>query len=133
MSGELALTLVWRHGFGGRAAYFDALAEGRILGARCPECGHTTVPPRRVCPQDGAAMVGVELPPTGVVVSVTTGAVSRLLGAGVQMFGLVRVTGSDVSVLARIAGEAAAGDAVALVPQGEVVHPSQRLVFARRG
>jgi len=132
MSGDLALTLVWRHGFGGLAGYFDALAEGRILGSRCPECGRTTVPPRGICPVDGAAMAGVALPPTGVVVSVTTGATSRLLGAGVQPFGLVRVTGSDTCLLTRLAMDEGPGDAVVLEPQGAVAHPSQRLVFRRQ-
>lgn len=33
--------------------YLQGLAEGRLLGQRCPECGQVYVPPRGACPTDG--------------------------------------------------------------------------------
>ena len=77
----------------------------------------------------------VDLPPTGIVRQVTTGAASSLLGAGPveTTFALVQVTGSDNSLLARIAeagGPVTAGTNVRLAPaKGAARHPAQLLVF----
>lgn len=50
------------------SAFFRGLAEGRILGQRCPTCGKVYVPPRPACPVDGVATVEeVELSDTGTV------------------------------------------------------------------
>lgn len=50
------------------SAFFRGLAEGRILGQRCPECHKVYVPPRGACPVDGVPTTEeVELPPTGTV------------------------------------------------------------------
>ncbi|MEV6302356.1 OB-fold domain-containing protein [Actinoplanes sp. NPDC051861] len=47
--------------------YLRALAEGRIIGQRCPACRKVYVPPR-VCPADGVATVEVvNLPDRGTV------------------------------------------------------------------
>lgn len=44
------------------------LAEGRIVGQRCPVCTHVYVPPRGACPADGVPTEeDVELPDRGVV------------------------------------------------------------------
>ncbi len=48
--------------------FFRGLAEGRILGQRCPACHKVYVPPRGACPVDGVPTTDeVELPATGTV------------------------------------------------------------------
>jgi uncharacterized OB-fold protein len=50
------------------SAFFRGLAEGRILGQRCPKCGKVYVPPRGACPVDGVPTAEeVELPDRGIV------------------------------------------------------------------
>ena len=50
------------------SAFFRGLAEGRILGQRCPTCGKVYVPPRPACPVDGVpTSEEVELSDTGTV------------------------------------------------------------------
>jgi uncharacterized OB-fold protein len=52
----------------GESSYLRALAEGRLLGQRCPECGKVYIPPRGACPTDGVPTTDeVELPGTGTV------------------------------------------------------------------
>jgi uncharacterized protein len=48
--------------------YLRGLAEGRLLGQRCPACGKVYIPPRGACPTDGVPTTDeVELPSTGTV------------------------------------------------------------------
>ncbi|GAA1031404.1 OB-fold nucleic acid binding domain-containing protein [Virgisporangium ochraceum] len=48
--------------------YLRGLAEGRLLGQRCPVCGKVYVPPRGACPADGVPTTDeVELSSTGTV------------------------------------------------------------------
>ena len=50
------------------SAFFRGLAEGRILGQRCPACQKVYVPPRSACPVDGVPTEGeIELGHTGTV------------------------------------------------------------------
>ena len=50
------------------SAFFRGLAEGRILGQRCPTCEKVYVPPRPACPVDGVPTAEeVELGQTGTV------------------------------------------------------------------
>jgi uncharacterized OB-fold protein len=50
------------------SAFFRGLAEGRILGQRCPVCEKVYVPPRGACPVDGVpTTTEVEVPDTGIV------------------------------------------------------------------
>jgi len=50
------------------SAFFRGLADGRILGQRCPACHKVYVPPRSACPVDGVPTTEeVELPDTGTV------------------------------------------------------------------
>src|SRR5215472_5569242 len=50
------------------SAYLHGLAEGRIVGQRCPACSKVYVPPRGSCPTDGVPTVEeVELGNTGTV------------------------------------------------------------------
>ena len=50
------------------SAYLRGLAEGRLIGQRCPACRKVYIPSRGVCPADGVpADEAVELPDTGTV------------------------------------------------------------------
>lgn len=50
------------------SSFFRGLAEGRILGQRCPACEKVYVPPRPACPTDGVPTVEeIELSDTGTV------------------------------------------------------------------
>jgi uncharacterized protein len=50
------------------SAFFRGMAEGRILGQRCPVCQKVYVPPRGACPVDGVPTTDeVELAGTGTV------------------------------------------------------------------
>ena len=50
------------------SAFYRGLAEGRILGQRCPACHKVYVPPRSACPADGNPTTDeVELPDKGTV------------------------------------------------------------------
>jgi uncharacterized protein len=50
------------------SAYLRGLAEGRLIGQRCPACGKVYIPSRGVCPADGVpADQAVELPDSGTV------------------------------------------------------------------
>jgi uncharacterized OB-fold protein len=50
------------------SAYLRGLAEGRLIGQRCPACGKVYIPPRGACPTDGVPTAAeVELPDTGTV------------------------------------------------------------------
>lgn len=50
------------------SAFFRGMAEGRILGQRCPVCHKVYVPPRGACPVDGVPTTDeVELSGTGTV------------------------------------------------------------------
>jgi uncharacterized protein len=52
----------------GEAIYLRGLAEGRLLGQRCPQCGKVYIPTRGTCPTDGVPMAEqVELPDTGTI------------------------------------------------------------------
>ena len=48
--------------------YLRGLAEGRLLGQRCPACGKVYIPPRGACPTDGVPTEDeIELPDRGIV------------------------------------------------------------------
>jgi uncharacterized OB-fold protein len=50
------------------SAFYRGLAEGRLLGQRCPSCGKVYIPPRSACPSDGTPTTDeVELPDVGTV------------------------------------------------------------------
>ena len=52
----------------GESSYLLALAEGRLIGQRCPVCRKVYVPPRGACPVDGVPTRDeVQLPDTGIV------------------------------------------------------------------
>jgi uncharacterized OB-fold protein len=48
--------------------YLRGLAEGRLLGQRCPACQKVYIPPRGACPTDGVPTEDeIELPDRGIV------------------------------------------------------------------
>jgi hypothetical protein len=48
--------------------FFSAIAEGRLVGQRCPKCRKVYIPPRSACPVDGVPTdEEIELPDTGTV------------------------------------------------------------------
>jgi uncharacterized OB-fold protein len=50
------------------SAFLRGLAEGRLLGQRCPACGKVYLPPRAACPADGVPTAEeVEVSGTGTV------------------------------------------------------------------
>ena len=50
------------------SAYLRGLAEGRLIGQRCPECEQVYIPSRGTCPADGVPTdTVVELPDAGTV------------------------------------------------------------------
>jgi uncharacterized protein len=52
----------------GESTYLQALAQGRLVGQRCPTCGKVYLPPRGACPVDGVPTRDeVELPDAGIV------------------------------------------------------------------
>lgn len=52
----------------GESSYLRALAQGRLIGQRCPACHKVYLPPRGACPVDGVpTTTEVELPDTGLV------------------------------------------------------------------
>ena len=54
----------------GKAAsrFLQAVAEGRVVGQRCPKCRKVYVPPRGACPTDGIPTEEeVELPAKGTI------------------------------------------------------------------
>ncbi len=92
------------------SAFFRGLAEGRILGQRCPKCGKVYVPPRGACPVDGVPTKDeVELPDHGIV---TTFCVVNVpfLGQRIQppyVSAYVLLEGADIGFLHLIQGVAA--------------------------
>jgi uncharacterized OB-fold protein len=52
----------------GESRFLRALADGRLLGERCPACGKVYIPPRGACPADGVPTAEeVELADSGTV------------------------------------------------------------------
>ena len=48
--------------------FLRAVADGRLIGQRCPACGRVYIPPRGSCPTDGVPTEEeVELADTGVI------------------------------------------------------------------
>jgi uncharacterized protein len=74
-SGEtttMITTPIWLHiqhsASAEESRYLRGLAEGKLIGQRCPECGKVYVPPRGACPTDGVpTTTDVELPDHGIV------------------------------------------------------------------
>jgi uncharacterized OB-fold protein len=89
------------------SAFFRGLAEGRLLGQRCPKCQKVYVPPRGACPVDGVPTADeVELPDHGIV---TTFCVVNVpfLGQRIEIpyvSAYVLLDGADIAFLHLIQG-----------------------------
>ena len=93
------------------SAFFRGLADGRILGQRCPTCHKVYVPPRGACPVDGVPTTDeVELPDRGTV---TTFCIVNVpfLGQKIEppyVSAYVLLDGADIAFLHLILGVDAA-------------------------
>ena len=93
----------------GQAAsrFLRAVAEGRIVGQRCPVCHKVYVPPRGSCPVDGVPTTDeVELPDTGTV---TTFCVVRVPFKGMRVelpyvTAQILLDGANIAMMHLIAG-----------------------------
>ncbi len=87
--------------------FYRGLAEGRILGQRCPRCRKVYVPPRGACPVDGVPTTEeVELPDRGIV---TTYCVVNVPFLGQRITppyvsAYVLLEGADIAVLHLVLG-----------------------------
>jgi uncharacterized OB-fold protein len=90
--------------------YLRGLAEGRLLGQRCPACRKVYIPPRGACPTDGVPTRDeVELPDRGIV---TTFCVVNVpfLGQRIKppyVAAYVLLDGADIAFLHLVLGCAA--------------------------
>lgn len=90
--------------------YLRGLAEGRLIGQRCPECRKVYIPPRGACPTDGIPTEEeVELPDRGTV---TTFCIVNVpfLGQRIQppyVAAYVLLDGADIAFLHLVLGVAA--------------------------
>lgn len=126
----IRLGLCYRHGRGGFADYFAALAEGRALASRDPDTGRVSFPP---APEPGRHE-RVALPGTGTVAAITRGpALLPLHPAPLEAcFALIAMDGADNLCFGRIEGDAplAPGARMRLAPSsGAVHHPAQAVCF----
>ncbi|MGH3734099.1 MAG: OB-fold domain-containing protein [Micromonosporaceae bacterium] len=87
--------------------YLRGLAEGRLLGQRCPRCRKVYVPPRGACPTDGVPTTDeVELPDRGIL---TTFCVVNVPFPGQRIeppyvTGYVLLDGADIGFLHLVLG-----------------------------
>ncbi len=92
------------------STYLRGLAEGRLLGQRCPLCSKVYIPPRGACPTDGVPTEEeVQLPDAGTV---TTFCIVNVPFAGQRITppyvaAYVLLDGADIAFLHLILGCAA--------------------------
>jgi hypothetical protein len=93
----------------GQAAsrFLRAVADGRIVGQRCPVCHKVYVPPRGSCPTDGVATTDeVELPDTGTI---TTFCIVRVPFKGMRIelpyvTAQILLDGANIAMMHLVAG-----------------------------
>lgn len=111
--------------------FFEALADGELIAAKCTDCGAHLLPPRPACYDCGSRAVTVEEQPrTGQVVSYTAvhkppSAFATLapitiavveLDSGARLTGRVTTSLSDVSIGSRVALQTRDPDEVGIDP-----------------
>jgi len=92
---DAGVNLEFRYAAGKAASRFLAALrdEGRIYGARCPQCQRVLVPARSFCPRCGVdTAVWLEVGPTGILI------------AAAPPFGLIRLDGADTNLVHRLGG-----------------------------
>lgn len=99
-------TIDYIHSYGQDSPWFAALANGTLLGTRCPKCQTTFATPRLACMECGAECDWVELPKVGKIHSFTVchfGA-EAFLHETPFILGLVEFEGVNTLLLTRILG-----------------------------
>jgi len=94
------------HSYGQDSPFFAALANGKMLGTRCPKCGYTYATPKGHCEWDGTETEWIELPKEGRVHTWTTcffGSEEFLPETPFNLV-LVEFDGADTLFLARLLG-----------------------------
>lgn len=131
----IELTLRYTHSLGGLAPYFEGLASGRAVAARCDSCGRTWFPPRLGCCSRSSAARWTTLAGTGRIVAGTNGGGTLPFRGGPAGEGLalVALDGADNLALGWVDG---LGDVppesarVRLVATGtRTPHPAQAARF----
>jgi uncharacterized OB-fold protein len=92
------------HSYAEDSPFFLGLAEGKIMGSKCTECGYVYATPRGHCMVEGAATTWVELPTKGRLHSWTTcrfGSEAFLQETPYNL-GLVEFDGANSLLLARV-------------------------------
>jgi uncharacterized OB-fold protein len=88
------------------ADWRTAIAEGRLLGQECGDCGHVEGTPKGACSQCGArALTTVDLPTAGEVYSETTIQVPPIQFEE-EAYQVAIVEVGDARLLARLEGDA---------------------------
>ena len=94
----------------GATEFLRNVAEGRILGSRCPQCGQVYVPIRNVCPTDACDITDrVEVPDTGIVTTFCVVNV-QFYGQGVEVpyvCATVLLDGADMGLFGMVSGVSA--------------------------
>ncbi len=92
------------HSYAEDTPFFLGLAEGKLMGSKCTECGYTYATPRGHCMVEGAPTTWIELPTKGKLHSWTTcrfGSEAFLKETPYNL-GLVQFEGVDSVLLARV-------------------------------
>ena len=131
----IELTLRYTHSLGDLAPYFEGLAAGRAVAARCTACGRSWFPPRLGCCSGAEATRWTTLAGTGHIVAGTNGGGALPFGgdpAG-EGLALVALDGADNLALGWVDGLGdvpAEGARVRLVTTGaHPPHPAQAARF----
>lgn len=90
--------------------YILGLAEGKIMGVKCPGCGKVLVPPRKICGAcDRVMEEWVEVGPEGTVENYTVGHVKLNLGEVERLdtpvlLALIKLDGADSLLAGEVRG-----------------------------
>ncbi len=99
-------SISYHHSYGQDSPWFAAIANGELIGTKCPECGFTTANPKLACQECGAETKWVKLPKEGKLHSFTVcyfGA-EKFLDETPYILGLIELEGVDTLLLTRILG-----------------------------
>lgn len=136
---ELEHQQSYRHSLGENSPFYEALAQGSLLGTRCDSCGSTFLAPRTNCVLDGCSASWVAISDVGTIVSqseISQRPSFAAMGGPSLILGLVQIDGVDTAVLAELldSSECAAsdlhpGDRVQAFYRTATTHPAQMLSF----
>ncbi len=94
------------HSYGQDSPFFAGLANKKLLGTRCPECGYTYATPKAHCGWDGVECQWIELPSTGKVhcFTVCHFGSEEFLKETPFILALIEFEGADTLFLTRLLG-----------------------------